>query len=96
VGNLTSVVYPANHGITLSYDALNRLTSMVDGVGQTRYEYDSLGQLVLEDGPWTDDAVSFSYTNRQRSGLNLAQPQGQAAWTQSYGYDATWRLTSLT
>jgi len=40
---------------------------MVDAAGVTRYAYNSVGLLTLEDGPWDNDAVTFSYTNRLRS-----------------------------
>src|SRR5437660_706510 len=35
VGNLTGIKYPASGIVTFSYDALNRRTTMVDGVGTT-------------------------------------------------------------
>jgi YD repeat-containing protein len=37
--------------ITLQYDAPNRLTTMLDGVGTTTYGYDAAGRLLSEDGP---------------------------------------------
>ncbi len=73
------------------------LTSMVDGVGTTFYTYDAAGQILSEDGPWADDTVSYTYANRLRTGMSLAaggSPQGP--WSQSYGYDAVRRLTSVT
>src|SRR5262245_58135192 len=66
----------------------------VDAVGTTRYAYDSVGQLLIEDGPWSADMVSYSYTNRLRSALTLEQPHS-GAWTQAYGYDPAKRLASL-
>ena len=93
-GNLTSVSYPANHAITLTYDALSRLTNMVDGVGTTIYAYDAAGQVLSEDGPWVDDTVSFVDSNRLRTGLSVLAPDA-SAWTQSYGYDAARRLTNV-
>ena len=95
VGNLTNVVYPVSSNIVLNYDALNRLTNMVDGVGTTRYSYDAVGQLLSEDGPWTNDTVTYIYTNRFRNSLSLLQP-GASPWAQAYAYDATQRLTNIT
>jgi RHS repeat-associated protein len=96
VGNVTSVNYPVSSDITLGYDALNRLTNMVDAVGTTRYDYTSFGALQSEDGPWADDTVSYSYSaNRLRSGYSLAQPNA-SPWTLAYGYDAAARLSSVT
>jgi RHS repeat-associated protein len=95
VGNLTNILYPVSSNIVLQYDALNRLTNLVDAVGTTVYSYDQVGQLLSEVGPWTNDTVSYTYTNRLRTGLSLLQP-GTSAWTESYGYDSTRRLNSLT
>jgi RHS repeat-associated protein len=94
VGNLTNIAYPVSSNIFLSYDVLNRLTNLVDGVGSTVYSYDASGQLLGEDGPWTNDTVSYTYTNRLRSALSLLQPDS-SPWTESYGYDSARRLNSL-
>ncbi len=89
------MVYPHNHAINLAYDALNRLSTMVDGVGSTVYSYDAVGQILSEDGSWADDTVSYVYTNRLRASLSVLQ--GNASpWVQGYGYDAAKRLKALT
>lgn len=62
-----NVVYPVSSAITLKYDRLNRLTNMVDTVGMSAYSYDQVGQLLSEDGPWSNDTVSYTYANRLRS-----------------------------
>jgi RHS repeat-associated protein len=54
----------------------------------------AIGQLLSEDGPWSDDTVSLTYQNRLRAGLSVTQPNA-AAWSQSYAYDAMKRLTNL-
>jgi YD repeat-containing protein len=36
--------------LPLVYDADNRLTTMVDGVGTTHYSYDAIGQLLSAGG----------------------------------------------
>jgi RHS repeat-associated protein len=93
-GNLLYVNYPASPQLGFTYDADNRLTQIVDGVGTTVYGY-SYDRLGSEDGPWANDTVSFTYNNAQlRSGLTLQQPVG--SWSQSYSYDAADRLYSLT
>ena len=51
-----------NPAITLSYDPLNRLTTMVDGIGATVYGYDAASQLLSEDGPWPSDYMRTSNT----------------------------------
>jgi hypothetical protein len=81
--------------ITLSYDVLNRLANMVDAVGSTVYGYDSVGELLSEDGPWPSDTVSYTYQNRLRRGLSVQTPNGPS-WTQSYGYDLARRLKVTT
>jgi RHS repeat-associated protein len=94
VGNLTNIVYPVSSNVSLAYDALNRLTSMVDGVGTTVYSYDAVGQILSEDGPWASDTMSYTYNNRLRTSLSVLAPSA-SAWTESFGYDAGKRLTSL-
>ncbi len=92
--NLTNVVYASSPQLQFTYDADHRLTQMVDGIGTTVYGYRH-DLLASEDGPWANDMVSYSYNSaRRRAGLTLQQPAG--SWTQSYGYDAADRLTSLT
>ena len=94
VGNLTNVLYHINAPLVMSYDVLNRLTNLVDGIGTTHYGYDAVGQLLNEGGLWPDDTVSFTYNNRLRTGLKLLQPDS-SAWTESYGYDRARRLTNV-
>src|SRR5207247_736932 len=94
VGNLTFVNYPSSTDITRSYDALNRMTNMVDSAGTTKFTYYAGGLLWTEDGPWANDTVTNTYNNaRLRSGLVLQQPTG----TSSNGltYDAQHQLIKL-
>ncbi len=57
-------VEPSHHrlscsaDIDLDYDALGRLTNMVDGVGTTKFAYTSGGFAESEDGPWSSDTIS--------------------------------------
>ena len=99
IGNLTNVDYSAGTvamtNLSLAYDALNRLTTLVDAVGTTTYTYDQVDQLLSAGGLWPNDTVSYTYANRLRTGLSLSAPNS-SAWTQSYGYDTARRLTSLT
>ena len=64
-------------------------------MGTTRYTWNAIGQLLNEDGPWSDDTVTLSYQNRRRTGLSVTQPNA-AAWSQSYAYDVAKRLTNIT
>jgi RHS repeat-associated protein len=95
LGNPTNVTYPVSPAVSMSYDVLNRMTDMVDAVGTTRYTYDTVGELLSEDGPWSSDVVNYTYANRLRTGLSVSAPNA-SAWSQSYGYDAARRLTSIT
>jgi hypothetical protein len=65
VGNLTNIVYsggPATSPISLRYDALNRLTNMVDGIGVTSFGWTNGVLLTSEDGPWSRDRVDIIST----------------------------------
>jgi RHS repeat-associated protein len=94
VGNLTNVVYPGQ-SLHYAFDALNRLTNMVDAVGTSRFSYATNGLLAAEDGPWDADTVRFDYgTARLRSRLSLLQHNG-SDWVQDYAYDAARRLTNV-
>jgi RHS repeat-associated protein len=100
LGNLTNVDYSggtvSTPSIDFAYDPLNRLTNMVDGVGATAFSWTPGNQLASEVGPWSDDAVSYTYNSaRQRSGLSLLQPYA-APWVQTYTYDSMMRLSTLT
>lgn len=33
----------------------------VDGAGTTKYSFNTMGQLLTEDGPWASDTVTSSY-----------------------------------
>ena len=89
------MTYQASHALSFAYDALNRLTSMSDAIGTTTFSYTGTGQLASEDGPWANDAVSYTYTNEQRAGLSLQQPNADA-FVETYAYDAANRLSSIT
>jgi RHS repeat-associated protein len=93
VGNLTNIDYPSSHDVSFAYDALNRRTNMVDGVGTTAYTYTTGDQLLTEDGPWASDTVTNTYVNRLRTGLALAQPAG--FWTNGLTYDTGARLSNV-
>jgi RHS repeat-associated protein len=73
--------------INFAYDALNQLTNLVDGVGTHNFSYTATGQLQSESDAWA--TVSFTYTQGQRTALNVG------SWSQSYGYDSGWRMTSV-
>ncbi len=95
VGNLLTVAYPVSHSLSYAYDALNRATNMVDGVGTTSYSYTIGGLLASEVGPWANSTVTYSYNNaRLRSSLVLTQPRGNP-WTNSYTWDAADRLLGV-
>jgi len=77
-----------------TYDAMNQLTTMVDGVGTTAYGYDAVGQLLSEGGLWPNDTVSDIYNNRLRMELSLAHPGG-SPWVEEYEYDGARRLAGV-
>jgi RHS repeat-associated protein len=94
LGNVTLVKYPTMANVIFDYDCLNRLTNMMDGIGTTVYAYTSAGQLLSESGPFGNSTVTNGYQNRLRTAMGLQQPAGE--WTNSFGYDAIARLSSVT
>ena len=94
-GTLSNINYTASPDLTFSYDALGRPTTMIDGLGTSSFTYSKTDQVLTEDGPWANDVVTYSYTNRLRKSLSLAQPYA-SAWQQSYTYDALKRLAGVT
>jgi YD repeat-containing protein len=95
VGNLTSVTYPVSPALSFSYNPMNRLTNMTDGIGTSSFTYTQTGQLQSETGPWASDTITYTYSDRLRTGLELQQPNA-SDWIQSYGYDSANRLQTLT
>jgi RHS repeat-associated protein len=93
VGNLKSIVYPQQTN-SFAYDALNRLTNMVDAVGTTAFSYTPAGRLQTENGPWANDTLTYTYVQGLRTALTLSQTTSN--WSESFGYDSGWRLQTLT
>ena len=92
VGNRLSINYP-QAAINYAYDALNRLTNMVDSLGVTAFGYTPAGQLQSENGPWANDSVTYTLVQQLRTAMAITQPGG--SWTQTYGYDSQWRTTNI-
>jgi len=96
VGNVTYVDYPAGTtDLQFAYDALYRLTNMVDAVGTTRYTYTLGGSnaIVAEDPAfWSSAKVTVTNRLGRRVGLGVQQPSG--AWNQAHSYPSG-RLGSI-
>ena len=89
VGNIIRTIYP-QLTISNTYDALNELTNMVDAVGSHNFVWTPAQQLQSESDTWT--TVSNNYSQGLRTLLTIAQ--SGTNWTQSYAYDAGWRMTN--
>jgi YD repeat-containing protein len=84
--------------ITNQYDALDRLTNRLDGLGQTRYSYAVLGngqRTFTEDGPWANDEVTVTNRYGRRAGLRLAQPSGAFAVTNAWDTAGRWPVVAV-
>ena len=87
-------LYPTDPQVVFQYDALNRLTKMVDGLGTNQYAYTAGGELWTEGGVFASDTVTNGYINRKRVSLAFRQPTGE--WTNGFAYDGAGRLTNVT
>ena len=98
-GNLLTVAFSSGPGTTATYDSLNRIKTLVDGVGSTAFSYQGfgafMGALASEDGPWDSDTVTHTYSERLPQSLALTQP-GESPWSESFTHDALLRLQTLT
>jgi RHS repeat-associated protein len=95
-GNLDLVSYPAFGGASAgtvdhAYDMANRLTSMVDALGTTSWSYDAAGNVLQVDGPFSGDAISYTYDDMGRR-ASMTLPGNK---TITYGRDAGGRVTSI-
>ena len=103
-GLRTAYRYDANHNllainysdgtpaVTNTYDEYNRLVKVRDGVGDSTNVYDADSRLILHDGPWTNDAITYAYDVLGRR-TNLVVQGGSAAT--GYNYDNLNRLTGV-
>jgi len=102
VGNLTNVTYPTSTAsITNWFDALDRLTNRLDGLGVSVYQYAMPGsgqQTFSENGPWTGDTDLVTVTNRsgRRMGLTIKQPTGQFVVTNAWDAAGRWKVVGGT
>jgi RHS repeat-associated protein len=90
IGNLTAIAYPQS-SISFAFDALNRLTNMVDAVGNHNFTWTPSGQLKSESGPWANDTVSHEYVEGLPSQMTIG-----TNWAQQYFFDLGSRMTNTT
>ena len=95
--NLTGINYPNMPDVAMSYNALDDVTQITDGVGTHTFTYDNLGKLLSLDGPFADDEQTFGYDSLQRlTGQSVGRGASGGTQSQSYAYDALGRLSTLT
>ena len=95
-GNLTGINYPNDADVSISYNNLDKPTSMTDALGVTTFGYDNAARLTSVNGPWQNDTVSYAYdAEGRRSALGVQKPDGSVDQT-GYVYDALGRLDKIT
>lgn len=86
--NVASVTDGRGNTVNYEYDALNRLTKMIDALSQeTTYFYESTNQVSLEQQP---EGVSRRSIYDERGLLVFEENSRGSSW--SYGYDAAGRM----
>ncbi len=75
--------------VVYAYDSLNRLRTMTDLFGSTTFSNTPTGNPLSEDGPWSNDAVIYGYTEGLRTSMSVG--------SQSFGYsfDSAWRMSAV-
>ena len=95
-GNTTLIHYPNMADVSLSYNALDQVSQVNDGVGTHTFNYDDYGRLLSQSGPFANDTQSYSYDALQRlSAQSVGRGASGGTQSQSYAYDALGRLSSL-
>ena len=93
---MTGINYPNDADVSISYNNLDKPTSMTDALGTTTFGYDNAARLTSVDGPWQNDTVSYAYdAEGRRSALGVQKPDGTVDQT-GYVYDALGRLDQIT
>lgn len=95
-GNQTKTDYQNMPDVTMSYNQLNDVVQITDGIGTHVMGYDYAGRLVSNDGPLVNDTQTYSYDALSRVETQTAE-RGASGGVQSqtYAYDALGRLASL-
>ena len=95
--NLTLVDYPTMPDVGFTYNALDDVTDISDGVGSHSFNYTPTGRLISQDGPFAGDTQGYVYDAVGRlSGHNLERGASGGTQSLSYAYDALERLASIT
>jgi RHS repeat-associated protein len=90
-GNLQTKTDREQKATSYEYDALNRLTKVTDGIGQTEYTYDNRDNLIaLTDAK--GQTTTFAYDRNNRL-ISEKRPLGQQT---GYQYNALGQLTKKT
>ena len=84
--------FPGEVGITHSYDALGRITTMVDASGTTSYTYDVRGNLLRQ----SNAVGSLTYRYDAANNLSATESDHGDGLQLSYNYDALNRLSRVT
>ncbi len=95
-GNQTATNYSGAPNVTMSYNALNDVSAVRDGVGAHVLNYDDYGRLISNDGPFAGDTQTYVYDELQRiETQTLQRGISGGVQRQTYAYDALGRLASL-
>lgn len=93
--NVTGIDYPNMADVSFSYNALGRRASMSDSIGTTSWNYDSVGRLMGESGPFVNSGLSYSYDSSKRLQSVAVARDATSSDVTSFGYDTLGRLTTL-
>lgn len=94
-GNRTRITYPDNSQINYSYDAANRLKTVTDALGPTRYEYNERGQRTTTFFANGVSSRTFYDAAGQVNDIITTSPISGTLLSIGYVYDAAGNRTQM-
>ncbi len=95
-GNQTKTDYPNMADVMMTYNRLDDVAQVTDGIGTHVMSYDDYGRLTSNDGPMANDTQTYTYDELERIKTQTVECGANGGvQSQTYTYDALGRLAIL-